>query len=622
MANNTTIPTCYSLSNQALQYPKFSLPRTPCTLAAEALNQCTVWRVRKYFVCSGATKQRKYRMTAAVVGRLVLTLLLGTALFCLVDAQATPDDLYANVDSVLSLNASTFDSSIFDRNDATIVMLYSRFCGACMGFAPAWINFAENVKGWKRFVKVAGINCALTLDGPKCRENGLDGYPTVRFYGYQSTGPGDGETVLDIHRHRDELPLLLAKYMVQDWNGKQPSGWPNLAFVPTYENEPGFQSPWAPYLVLIIQSREDSIGAAVTLDLSDQYAVETRILSYLHPFAQRYGFISTAQLPALVIKRRGSSQPIFISQNPMDRKAILSQISSTTNIANPLASIGATKPILQVAQRRESADPNKIFVHVSDLKSGLAYMLRHEVPLRKTIEYEQRVALHEFLRNLARYLPLERNLVYMLHELTSFVNRSNAPLSCDDWIQKYDDLQRAYLYPLPNETVWVACKGSNDIYRGYPCSVWMIFHLLTVQAYISDSQLSNFDPVNVPWSIYGYVKHFFGCRFCADNFGKSAQKMANFIHNKTDGVLWLWKSHNRASYFLKGHVTEDPEFPKNQFPYREICGTCFNPDGSYNEAVVFNFLLRFYSDIKTFIPQVGRPLAYGKIINSRHRGPG
>lgn len=35
---------------------------------------------------------------------------------------------------------------------------------------------------------------------------------------------------------------------------------------------------------------------------------------------------------------------------------------------------------------------------------------------------------------------------------------------------------------LPEGVRWVGCQGSEDRYRGYPCSVWTIFHVLTVQA--------------------------------------------------------------------------------------------------------------------------------------------
>lgn len=35
---------------------------------------------------------------------------------------------------------------------------------------------------------------------------------------------------------------------------------------------------------------------------------------------------------------------------------------------------------------------------------------------------------------------------------------------------------------LPTNVTWVGCEGSERQFRGYPCGLWTIFHLLTVQA--------------------------------------------------------------------------------------------------------------------------------------------
>ena len=34
---------------------------------------------------------------------------------------------------------------------------------------------------------------------------------------------------------------------------------------------------------------------------------------------------------------------------------------------------------------------------------------------------------------------------------------------------------------LPNKELYIACAGSKPIYRGFPCSNWQLWHLLTVQ---------------------------------------------------------------------------------------------------------------------------------------------
>lgn len=40
---------------------------------------------------------------------------------------------------------------------------------------------------------------------------------------------------------------------------------------------------------------------------------------------------------------------------------------------------------------------------------------------------------------------------------------------------------------LPTNVTWVGCQGSEPHFRGYPCGLWTVFHLLTVQAAQSGS---------------------------------------------------------------------------------------------------------------------------------------
>lgn len=35
---------------------------------------------------------------------------------------------------------------------------------------------------------------------------------------------------------------------------------------------------------------------------------------------------------------------------------------------------------------------------------------------------------------------------------------------------------------LPNQITWVGCQGSRPQWRGYTCSLWELFHTLTVEA--------------------------------------------------------------------------------------------------------------------------------------------
>jgi hypothetical protein len=65
--------------------------------------------------------------------------------------------------------------------------------------------------------------------------------------------------------------------------------------------------------------------------------------------------------------------------------------------------------------------------------------------------------------------------------------------------------------------------------------------------------------------------------------------------------LYLWRAHNMVNARLKGRETEDPQFPKFQFPPRFLCPECRkNGNGTeeFDEAKVKEFLLAFYSDVR------------------------
>ncbi|CAI9611736.1 unnamed protein product [Staurois parvus] len=71
-----------------------------------------------------------------------------------------------------------------------------------------------------------------------------------------------------------------------------------------------------------------------------------------------------------------------------------------------------------------------------------------------------------------------------------------------------------------------------------------------------------------------YVRYFFGCRECATEFEKMASESMNFIRDHDDAIRWLWASHNRVNKRLAGNKQEDPEFPKTQWPSKDLCPKC------------------------------------------------
>jgi len=110
---------------------------------------------------------------------------------------------------------------------------------------------------------------------------------------------------------------------------------------------------------------------------------------------------------------------------------------------------------------------------------------------------------------------------------------------------------------------------------------------------------ASMNAVEVLLSVRGYIKHFFGCEECRRNFLRGAKHMDDVVLSDRDAVLFLWRSHNKANYWLHRDVTEDPQHPKIQFPDLSQCSTCrltlANGSIIWNEESVFLFLQQMYS---------------------------
>ena len=102
--------------------------------------------------------------------------------------------------------------------------------------------------------------------------------------------------------------------------------------------------------------------------------------------------------------------------------------------------------------------------------------------------------------------------------------------------------------PISHDSRYVGCFSTKPGLRRFPCSLWSLFHHLTVQHLDSDLKDADQDPLEVLHAMHGYIKHFFGCTECSKHFQDMAKR--NHIWNVTSrdqAVLWLWSSHNEVS---------------------------------------------------------------------------
>ncbi|KAG8436796.1 hypothetical protein GDO86_007760 [Hymenochirus boettgeri] len=146
---------------------------------------------------------------------------------------------------------------------------------------------------------------------------------------------------------------------------------------------------------------------------------------------------------------------------------------------------------------------------------------------------------------------------------------------------------------LASSVNFVWCQGSKSQYRGFPCSLWTLFHFLTVQASeLYQAGQLNPNPREVLLTLRSYVEYFFGCRECAMHFERMAAESMLSVQTLDEAITWLWDRHNRGE-------NEDPKFPKVPWPTEDLCPSCRIKDGlgepEWNMPNVLMFLKSHFS---------------------------
>jgi len=214
------------------------------------------------------------------------------------------------------------------------------------------------------------------------------------------------------------------------------------------------------------------------------------------------------------------------------------------------------------------------------------------------ISGEKLQALKDYLSMLSLTFPkIENSIPQSLKWLNERIQLISGSITHDDWTRLLDDSGMSA--ELSSRGVLVRCRGSQPQYRGYPCTLWSLFHTLTVQAaspaVAGQKQTTSYTALN---TMRGYIANFFTCQQCREHFTKMAVEV-DAMNDKSDkaAVIWLWSAHNRVNKRLAGDTTEDPLFPKIQFPSVKACPDCKTPNGIWDEDKVYGFLQSAYTNL-------------------------
>ncbi|KAH1166435.1 hypothetical protein KIL84_015607 [Mauremys mutica] len=528
-------------------------------------------------------------------GPRLLLLLLAAAL-----AGAPPGGLYSPGDPLVLLQVDTLESSVLNSSSAWLVEFYASWCGHCVHFAPTWRALAADIQEWSPAVNLGVLDCADIANQKMCGKFGITGFPTLKFFKAFSKSPEDGMKIFhpgdSIQNLRQSIITNLEMHK-ETW----PPACPPLEPASVEEIHGFFQTNNVTYLALIFETSDSFLGREVTLDMLQYENVAVRrVLSSEEELVKKYGV--TAFPSSFLLIKNGTFSRIPVQMEARSFYThFLRRLPGVTR--GPYAPTRA--PDMQIKTTptpRRAADRSKVYM--ADLESALHYALRVEVARFSVLTGERVRALKDFVAVLAKYFPgrpFVRNFLRSVDRWLRNVRESSIPYSALELVLTNRKEGQAPAV-LSNNVTWVGCQGSEPHFRGYPCSLWTLFHLLTVQA--TRHRRLGTGPLEVLGAMRGYVRSFFGCRECAQHFEGMAAESMDKVRRVDEAALWLWSRHNRVNARLAGTETEDPQFPKLQWPPPELCPPCHgvvNRRHVWDEVAVLRFLKAHFSPANIFL---------------------
>lgn len=502
--------------------------------------------------------------------------------------------LYPDSHVVNILDTNT--SALYNSESLWMVQFYSHWCGHCQRFAPFWISLAEDIKDWSPVVRVAAMNCAEQ----SCDRYQIRGTPTVRVF-HPHTIPNR----MDSSYYGFDVPVkhdldffkatLLYNMAASSPPGKEMAGNTIALSALRSVPEPTPESlatlfstlpDTAEYVALVFEQEfMDSVGKEVIMDMSRHRKdlPVLRVDSSL-PGSRDWGL---TVIPTLVVVDREGDQVMRVegwgipAQDRIRFRQILdSFVNGTEGVtASPEPGFGepdSTESPDEGHTTDSPPEPTRDEVFLGDLEKAVQYSITREVAMQPVLDQQKLSALVFYLEALLAYLPgLREPTRKFLISLRDWpVQMGYTSITHTAYKNKVEELSALHHPWGGTPEAWTGCAGTNSQYRGYPCSLWTLFHTLTVSAGAEDPAFVYGGVSTVAKAMIGYIAQFFSCRECAQHFSSHVSSLGFLPTTADQSIIWLWTIHNKANLALAGDSTEDPSHPKIQWPSPSNCPAC------------------------------------------------
>lgn len=374
----------------------------------------------------------------------------------------------------------------------------------------------------------------------------------------------------------------------------------------------------AQYHAIVFESNGSYVGREVMLDLIPYDNI--RVSRALDGNKAFLGTLGISSVPSCYLIYPNGSRGLINVAKPL-RSFFSSYLKSLPGVRKKSFSLPeqSNKEEEKVVIWKEF---DRAKLYTADLESGLHYLLRVELAAHRSLAGAQLKTFRDFVTAVAKLFPGRPPVKKLLETLQEWL--ANLPLDKIPYnaiLDLVNNKMRISGIFLTSHIKWVGCQGSRLELRGYPCSLWKLFHTLTVQASTHPEVLVGTafedDPQAVLQTIRRYVHTFFGCKECGEHFEEMAKESMDSVKTADQAVLWLWRKHNMVNSRLAGHLSEDPKFPKVPWPTPDLCPSCHEEIkglDSWNEGQVLVFLKQHYSRdnlVDTFSEDQGGPGDWG-----------
>ncbi|XP_017058548.1 sulfhydryl oxidase 1-like [Drosophila ficusphila] len=539
-----------------------------------------------------------------------LLLLCGLLLLLLppcprVSAQANASEvsLYDDTDNVEMLDIESLRPALYQNTHCKLVQFLNSFCGDCQRFAPVFKAMSRDLYKWRRLLRIYGVDCAQERNSALCRDYNIRQTPTLRFFGPKVTN----KTIVYGEQINSQNPKRITAYMAEyiprnDFGPGQPnfrrlkSGETAKSLFQSYQDA---QSP-VEFIVVVLEQRSRPgiqilIGRNTLLDLLPYKEVAVRYSVDPNIFAN-FGLPPSNEKLA-IFGRAGSAQYLHPSTNTSEAYVqVVGEFLEKQNI-KPVPPLPAPKEkndgsFLDIQKQAILAEVLKppAKVYRADLEQAIDKLLH--VELQKWVSYEKENyrALTNIITLISDFNPLNKDGKVLLTTLRKELSTKQTIKGSDLKTLVATSKMGLRIFKARR---YIGCIGSRPLLRSFTCSLWTLFHYLTVEA-AKPPQLE--PPGSVLNAVHGFAKYFFGCTDCSQHFQQMAiRRNLTSVKSYDEQILWLWAAHNEVNQRIAGDpITEDPKFKKIQFPSSENCPPCRDSKGEWVNEEVLKYLKSLY----------------------------